>query len=256
MSTIMKRQNQASPQRGLPVDVKTANSVINTVTGETVQFYYSNAGVRTIDAGEAAGTAVEAVLARNNVKNANGRLEATNLDTSLSFTSTAFTTEVPFIQATLESLDDSSWSSRLEAMTASLSNGQYCVDYTNGILYGKKASTQVTLASTTYKTEVDAISTSGSPSNVLYTAYEAKSFTISGAQNDYNVATQQTMFAVPRTKVLIKSDIACTLELNASTSVGQIVLAAGEQITIDQFSITNIFITTTGDTAIRIVAFS
>lgn len=151
--SLMKGQTQASPRRGLPIEEKNDRATIITETGETVQFFYSNSGVRTQDAGQAAGVAVEAVLAYDRVKNSTGRFEATVLDTSLSFTSTAFTEEVPMIeQGTHESLDEASFADRLAKMTADLSNGQYRVDYAKGVLYGIKASTQTSLASATYKT--------------------------------------------------------------------------------------------------------
>lgn len=153
MSTILKAsaQKQGSQYRGLPVEEKNDSSLITTVTGETVQFFYSNAGVRTQDAGQAAGVAVEAVLARNNIKNSQGKTIGSSIDTSLSFTSTAFTSEVVMDLTILESLDDVSWADRLATLTAGLSNGQYVFDYQKGIAYGKKASTQTSLTSTTYK---------------------------------------------------------------------------------------------------------
>ncbi|TXH56076.1 MAG: hypothetical protein E6Q97_07230, partial [Desulfurellales bacterium] len=139
---LLKDQWQGANYRGLPIEEKNDSSSITAVTGETVQFYYNAAGVRTIDAGQAAGVAVEAVLAKNNVKNSQGRIQATIQDTSLTFTSTAFTTEVAIDLTVMEQMDNVPWATRLAALTAKLTNGQYVVDYSKGILYGKKASTQ------------------------------------------------------------------------------------------------------------------
>lgn len=154
---LLKNQIHAAPQRGLPVDDKGSSSSIVSVTGETVQFYYSAAGVLTIDAGQAAGVAVVAQLAFNNVKNALGNLEATKSDTSLSFSSTAFTSEVYVDFEQIENLDATTFANRLSTITSGFSNGQYCVDYSNGTLYGVKASTQVTLTSTAYKYQANSV---------------------------------------------------------------------------------------------------
>ena len=158
MAQLLKEQSQGAPYRGLPVEEKNDSSSITAISGETVQFYYSDAGVRTVDAGQAAGVAVEAVLARNNVKNKQGKTQATILDTSLTFTSTAFTTEVQINYDILEELDNVSWASRLSTLTAGLANGEYVVDYSKGILYGKKASTQTSLASGAYNVTSETIS--------------------------------------------------------------------------------------------------
>jgi len=153
LTTIMLLKGQANvaPQRGLPVDDKGSASSIISVTGETVQFYYSNSGVLTTDAGQAAGVAVVAQLAYNNIKNALGNLEATKNDTSLSFTSTAFTSEVEVDWETIENLDQTTFANRLASITSGFTNGQYTVDYASGTLYGVKATTQTSLASAAYK---------------------------------------------------------------------------------------------------------
>lgn len=88
-----------------------------------------------------------------------------------------------------------------------------------------------------------------------FTTYESKSFTITGAQTNYNVATQQTMFATSKRSMSITSDIASTIKLNAATNDG-IALGAGEQLTIDGYTTSNVFITTTGNTVVRIISFA
>lgn len=159
--SLLDRQKFAAPQRGLPVEEKNGSATLTTTTGETVQFFYSNAGVRTQDAGQAAGVAVEAVLAKNNIKNSQGKTQATSADTSLSFTSTAFTTEVAMNMDLLETFDAASFDARLTAFTKDLADGEYRVDYGKGIIYGKKASTQTSLAAATYKTYAAAASGGG-----------------------------------------------------------------------------------------------
>jgi hypothetical protein len=86
-----------------------------------------------------------------------------------------------------------------------------------------------------------------------YSSYEAKTFTISGAQTNYNIATSQTMFATPVRQISVYSDVASTVKLNATGNDG-IVLAAGEEITIQGLLVSNVFVTTSGNTVIRIVA--
>jgi hypothetical protein len=135
----------------MPIDDKNQSSSIVSITGETVQLYYLNSGVLTTDAGQAAGVAVIAQLAYNNVKNAIGSMEAVKGDTSLSFTSTALTTEAGIDWSTIESVDDQTLANRIAAITDSLENGEFVVDYTHGTIYGKKASTQTALTSAAYK---------------------------------------------------------------------------------------------------------
>lgn len=152
----MKGQIWASPQRGLPVDSAKDSFSVTSITGETVQLYYSNSGVRTIDAGQVAGVAVEGKLAYDNILNSSGSMLGTKLDKSLSFTSTAFTSEVTpeslgITRQQFEATDDMTFAMRLSTLTNGMTNGQYVVDYRNGMLYGKKADNSTTLTATAYK---------------------------------------------------------------------------------------------------------
>jgi len=90
-----------------------------------------------------------------------------------------------------------------------------------------------------------------------FTSYESKSFTISGAQTNYNVKTAESMFGTVASSpnTTIYASVACTVKLNATGNSG-IALLAGEEITITGYAVTNIFITTTADTDIRVVLFS
>lgn len=86
-----------------------------------------------------------------------------------------------------------------------------------------------------------------------FTAYESKTFTISGATTDTNIKTTQSMFGtvVTAKSVAVYSDTSCTIKLNATTNNG-IVLLAGEEKVIEGLDITNLFITTTANTAVRV----
>jgi len=145
-------QNQVSLQTPMPVDDMSVSSAVTAVTGETVQFYFDNSGTRTIDAGQAAGVAVSGQLANKNIFDSAGSRVASFNDTSLTFTSTAFTTEVrrPVDTATWETAQFDTWANKLAVATSGLANGEYWVDYRSGTLYGIKASSQVTLTSTGY----------------------------------------------------------------------------------------------------------
>lgn len=157
MSQLLKDQYQGSPLRGLPTDDVMDTSTVTAVTGETVQLYYSNAGVRTIDAGQAAGVTVTGNTTYTGITNAAGDTQATTRDSSLSFTSTAFTTLKILSYGDMEAMDEMSFAEKLAFVSSQSSdvrlsaNGDYCVDYRKGVLYGIKASTQVTLTSAAYK---------------------------------------------------------------------------------------------------------
>lgn len=148
--SLMTGQVGITPQRGMPVELRNGSAGIEAISGEVVLLYYSNSGVRTVDAGQLAGVAVSGVLQNRPVMNSDGTAQATNRDTSLSFTSTAFTSEVPFPADYAEGNDATSWATRVSAITNGFANGEYCVDYAHGIIYGVKASTQVSLTSTAY----------------------------------------------------------------------------------------------------------
>jgi hypothetical protein len=192
---LLKNQRNISSQRGMPIDDVGATSAIETIASETVQLYYWNSGVRTVDAGQAAGTVVEGVLGYDNIKNSAGTMEGNKIDTSLAFTAGALTTEVEIDETLLESLDDVSGADRAVALTNGLSNGQYVVDYTNGVIYGKKASTATTLTNTTYKVKVGQVGTSGSAvSSNVNLAKVAGNTTAVGAGN-VSTGTQRVTLA-------------------------------------------------------------
>lgn len=147
---ILQDQKQISPFRGIPSDSLGQSATSATISGETVQLYYNNSGTLTADAGQAAGTAVLGVLAYDysldKIASCQGRFG----DTSLTFTSTALTTEVFIQPEELEKGDALTWKQRLATFTSALSPGQYVVDYRDGVIYGKKATTASTLTSTSY----------------------------------------------------------------------------------------------------------
>lgn len=148
---LLSGQDDVSPQRGMPVDDKGASSSIVSFTEPSaIQFFFYSGSTRTADAGQAAGVAVVAQLTYDNIKNVSGAYQASHNDTSLAFTSTAFTTQVEW-KSEWSGLDRSTEKAKLEAITSGFTNGQYAVDYSTGAMYGKKASTQTTLTAVSYK---------------------------------------------------------------------------------------------------------
>jgi hypothetical protein len=103
--------------------------------------------------------------------NASGKMTATVNDTSLSFTSSDLTTERALSEAFMEDGDYRSFSDRLALATQGFSNGEYAVDYVNGIIYGLKASTGTTLTAGAYKVNLKISGGSTTvPSSVSVTA--------------------------------------------------------------------------------------
>jgi len=162
MSLINSNQQyDVSEQRRLPVDNVGSDESV-TITGETVQFYYYDAsGVFTIDAGQAAGTVVVAKLANRNIKNALGDVTGTHLDSSLSFAASSLVTEVAFPYLVAATNDTRPGATKADAVTADLQNGEYCIDYRTGTLYGVKADNSTTLINVSYKIETGLAVTPG-----------------------------------------------------------------------------------------------
>jgi len=153
--SILRGQEQVSQKRALPVNDTNLSTTVSTSSSATVQLYYYAAGVRTSDAGQAAGTVVDAVFVHKNILNSIGTNVATANDTSLAYTCTALTTELewaarPDIQALMEGLDNQTLSTRASQIGAVLNNGEFIIDYRRGLLIGKKATTASTMTSVTY----------------------------------------------------------------------------------------------------------
>lgn len=207
MSLINSNQQyDVSEQRRLPVDNVGSDESI-AITGETVQLNFYNAGVFTADAGEAAGTVVVAKLANRNVKNALGDVTGTHLDSSLGFTSTALTEEVAFPYLVAATNDVKPGADKADAITDGFENGQYCVDYRTGAIYGVKASATTTLTNTAYKIEAStSITPPGAASEVELvdgsgnaiattedTASTLRGFNVFGTRADFDGAALPTL---------------------------------------------------------------
>lgn len=157
--TILRGQEQVSQKRAMPVNEANLSATATTSSSATVQLYYYSAGVRTSDAGEAAGTVVDATFVHKNILNSLGTNVATKNDTSLAYTCLALTTEleisaVPGIATLIEALDNQTPSVRAAQVGALLNNGEFVIDYRRGLLIGKKATTASTMTSVTYQYSV------------------------------------------------------------------------------------------------------
>ena len=155
MANLLRGQEQISAKRPMPVNETNVSPQVATSSSATVQLYYYNAGVRTSDAGQAAGTVVDATFVHKNILNTLGTTIASKNDTSLSYTCLALTTEIevsskPGLWELIEALDDISLSTRVAQIGALLSNGEFIIDYRRGYLIGKKATTASTMTSVTY----------------------------------------------------------------------------------------------------------
>lgn len=147
---LLDGQNNISKTFPMPVDDMSTSTSVVSVTGETVSLYYSNSGTRTIDAGQAAGTAVVGTFANKMILDSDGAYVANWKNKSLSFTGDCFTSELPFDYQKAEKYKENTWANKLSGMTSGFSNGQYCIDYEHGIVYGVKATATASLTSTAY----------------------------------------------------------------------------------------------------------
>lgn len=152
---LLRGQEQVSQKRALPINETNSSPTVATSSSATVQLYYYSAGVRTSDAGQAAGTVVDATFANKNILNSLGTNVATKNDTSLAYTCLALTTEleisaVPGIATLMEALDNQTPATRAAQVGALLNNGEFVIDYRRGLLIGKKATTASTMTSVTY----------------------------------------------------------------------------------------------------------
>lgn len=176
---LLRNQRQISGRTPMPVDTMDSSAIATTYTQGTVQLYYYSGTTRTSDAGQAAGTVVDATFTYQNIYDSLGTSIGCKNNTSLSFTCAALTTEVdlnakPKIQAIIEGLDYDTPAGRATAIGALLSNGEYVVDYKRGILWGKKATTATQMTSTSYKICVEASDSSGTvPSASVIKAEDA-----------------------------------------------------------------------------------
>lgn len=155
---LLNGQTNISAQSPLPTEDMSDSSKRMDVSGETIQLYYYNSGVLTQDAGQAAGTVVVGAFAFRNIYDSIGSKIGSKNDNSLSFTCLAFTEEVEFDYIKFEQSELATGTGMAAVITDGFSNGQYCVDYKRGIIYGKKATTATSMTSVGYKT----VSTSAS----------------------------------------------------------------------------------------------
>jgi hypothetical protein len=148
---LMSGQAKVSPQRGLPVDLTNIAKRTIVRSAETIQLHYFNGNTFTQDSGQAAGVVVVGKTSYAPIVGTLGANIASSGNTSLYFTGTALTSEVAMDNAIFEATDYSSAVDVAKTITNSLSNGQYVVDYRNGVIYGKKADTGSTLTAASYK---------------------------------------------------------------------------------------------------------
>jgi len=133
-------QYNISNRLPLPVDILADTAFVNDISGESVALYYWNSNVLTADAGQAAGTVVIAKFKYTGILDALGGMIGNEGDTSISWTTgTVLTSEQRCDYSAIENPKNATLEQIATQLTANYSNGEYCVDYRNGILYGLKA---------------------------------------------------------------------------------------------------------------------
>jgi len=203
MSGLLKELKDISHYRGMPTDFKSSIATTS-ITGETVQLYYYNSGVLTVDAGQAAGTVVVAKLANNRIKNALGDVDGSYQDTSFAFTTgTILTTLVRFPWEKVEQMDTSTGTAKADIITTGFSNGEYCIDHLTGTIYGKKATTGT---SDTGAYIIDTAQTSGSAGTSDVNLAEVAGTTTSVNNGDADNGTQRVVEANSGTSFVFDSD--------------------------------------------------
>jgi len=161
------QQLEISEQRRMPVDNIGADAIYS-VAGEAVQFYYFNAGVLTVDAGQAAGTTIVAKLLYRNIKNSLGDVVGYANDTSLTWTTgTALTKLRPFPSIIAEGAErnEITLKKKADEIVDGFGQGEYCIDHRTGTIYGVKA-TAGTSDTAAYKVETTVSGGSGPASDV------------------------------------------------------------------------------------------
>ena len=139
-------QEFVSNRVALPTNSVADTSFLQDITWETAQLYYFSSGVKTIDAGEAAGTVVVCKLAYDGVLDEMWAYIGNDWATSLTWTTD---TVLPIANIKpckiyeIESTGNKTLEEIAVAQTADFAAGERCIDHVNGMIYGKKATTGV-----------------------------------------------------------------------------------------------------------------
>lgn len=104
-----------------------------------------------------------------------------------------------------------------------------------------------------YDSSTSTLKATSSASSGSFSSYEPKKFTISGQQTNYDVKTLQSMFATvtSATYVEIYVNVDSTVKLNVNTAP-ETTLFAGMATPFNLAGITNLFISTSGDTVVQV----
>jgi len=129
-----------NPQNRLSVD-DSASDISQEIEDHAIPFYYLNAGVKTVDAGQAAGTIIFGNVGYRNIQNALGEAVGYHLDSSFVFgTGTTLTTQVALNEDVKKSWSKAPLATKVakygDLLTA---NGQFILDHETGFWIGKKA---------------------------------------------------------------------------------------------------------------------
>jgi len=141
-----EKQEYIGDRLPCPVDIVADTAYTQSISGETVQLYYWNGDTLTIDAGQATGTIVIAKLAYSGILDSLGAMIGNAYDTSFSWTTNTVLPKAslqPLLKRNIEDENNKTLKQIAADITNGFTNGQWCLDHRNGVIYGKKAATGV-----------------------------------------------------------------------------------------------------------------
>jgi hypothetical protein len=139
-------QNYVSDRYPMPVDNIADTSKVTSISAETVQLYYFNSGVVTIDAGQVAGTVVVGKLLYSGILDSMGAMIGNDEETSFAWITGTVLPQAQIKMCSkivIEQYDNKTLYKIATQITANYSNGDWCLDHRTGLIFGKKATTGV-----------------------------------------------------------------------------------------------------------------
>jgi len=128
-----------NPQNRLSVD-DLASDITQEIEDHAIPFYYLNAGVKTIDAGQAAGVLIFGNVGYRNIQNALGDAVGNHADSSFVLgTGTTLTTQVALNEELRKSWAMAPLATKVAKYGENLANGQFVLDHETGFWVGMKA---------------------------------------------------------------------------------------------------------------------
>ena len=224
-------QKFVSNKLPMPVDILTDTSKTSAITGETLQLKYWNSTVLTSDAGQVAGTLVMGKFSYSGLLDSGGVSIGTDGDTSIAFTTgTVLTTEKKYPYELVHKYKG--LEALATAVTTGFANGEYCVDYRNGVIYGLKATTG-TSDTVAYIVATQETSTSGGGSTTSTTLTGGEKTVTTSGTGEALGAVLTTKSIYIRAKSTNTNDIFVGDSGVDATTSKQVILSANDSVTLD-----------------------